>query len=80
MLSQIFSVKIPTMAQSVFDVSGAGDTVIGTFALARSGGASPLEAAYLANCAAGVVVGKIGTAVLNSEELLDRAKSMMGKS
>jgi len=61
---------IPTVAQEVFDVSGAGDTVIATFTLAIAAGASPLEAAILSNHAAGIVVGKIGTATTNSEELL----------
>ncbi|HEX3890128.1 MAG TPA: D-glycero-beta-D-manno-heptose-7-phosphate kinase [Verrucomicrobiae bacterium] len=61
---------IPTVAQEVFDVSGAGDTVIATFTLAITAGASPLEAAILANHAAGIVVGKIGTATTSPEELL----------
>ena len=61
---------IPTVAQEVFDVSGAGDTVIATFTLAIAAGASPLEAAILANHAAGVVVGKIGTATVSPAELL----------
>jgi D-glycero-beta-D-manno-heptose-7-phosphate kinase len=61
---------IPTVAQEVFDVSGAGDTVIATFTLAIAAGASPLEAAILANHAAGIVVGKIGTATTTPEELL----------
>lgn len=61
---------IPTMAREVFDVSGAGDTVVGTVALALAAGASLKEAACLANCAAGVVVGKLGTATANQEELL----------
>jgi D-beta-D-heptose 7-phosphate kinase/D-beta-D-heptose 1-phosphate adenosyltransferase len=58
------------MAQEVFDVSGAGDTVIATFTLAVAAGASPLEAAVLSNHAAGVVVGKVGTATASPEELL----------
>ena len=62
---------IPTVAQEVFDVSGAGDTVIATFTLAIAAGASPLEAAILSNHAAGIVVGKIGTATTNPEELLN---------
>ncbi len=53
----------------VFDVSGAGDTVIATFTLAIAAGASPVEAATLANHAAGIVVGKIGTATVSPEEL-----------
>lgn len=60
---------IPTVAQEVFDVSGAGDTVIATFTLAIAAGASPIEAAVVSNHAAGVVVGKVGTAVLLPEEL-----------
>jgi len=61
---------IPTVAQEVFDVSGAGDTVIATFSLAIAAGASPLEAAILSNHAAGIVVGKVGTAITTPEELL----------
>jgi D-beta-D-heptose 7-phosphate kinase/D-beta-D-heptose 1-phosphate adenosyltransferase len=61
---------IPTVAQEVFDVSGAGDTVIATFTLAIAAGASPVEAAILSNHAAGIVVGKIGTATVAPEELL----------
>jgi len=61
---------IPTVAQEVFDVSGAGDTVIATFTLAVAAGASPIEAAILSNHAAGIVVGKVGTAVTSPEELL----------
>lgn len=61
---------IPTVAQEVFDVSGAGDTVIATFTMAIAGGAAPIEAAILSNHAAGVVVGKIGTATLTPAELL----------
>lgn len=53
----------------VADVTGAGDTVIGTFALALAAGASPLEAALLANYAGGVVVMKMGTATLSPDEL-----------
>lgn len=67
---------IPTVAQEVFDVSGAGDTVISAFTLALSCGASKLEAAHIANFAAGIVVGKLGTAVTTREELLDRIKSV----
>jgi D-glycero-beta-D-manno-heptose-7-phosphate kinase len=61
---------IPTVAQEVFDVSGAGDTVIATFTLAIAAGASPVEAAILSNHAAGIVVGKVGTATAVPEELL----------
>lgn len=61
---------IPTTAREVYDVTGAGDTVIATLALALASGASLEEGAMLANHAAGVVVGKLGTAVLAREELL----------
>jgi D-glycero-beta-D-manno-heptose-7-phosphate kinase len=63
-------VEIPTAARQVFDVTGAGDTVIATFALALAAGATLPEAAMLANYAAGVVVGKIGTATVSPEEVL----------
>ncbi|MCX6923220.1 MAG: PfkB family carbohydrate kinase [Verrucomicrobia bacterium] len=65
---------IPTVAQEVFDVSGAGDTVIATFTLAIAAGASPLEAAVFSNHAAGIVVGKVGTATVAAEELLASSK------
>jgi len=65
---------IPTVAQEVFDVSGAGDTVIATFTLALCVGASKLQAASIANFAAGIVVGKMGVAVTNQKELLQRIK------
>jgi D-beta-D-heptose 7-phosphate kinase/D-beta-D-heptose 1-phosphate adenosyltransferase len=61
---------IPTVAQEVFDVSGAGDTVIATFTLAIAAGASPIEAAIISNHAAGIVVGKVGTATTTPDELL----------
>jgi D-beta-D-heptose 7-phosphate kinase/D-beta-D-heptose 1-phosphate adenosyltransferase len=61
---------IPTVAQEVFDVSGAGDTVIATFTLAIAAGASPVEAAVISNHAAGIVVGKVGTATTTVDELL----------
>src|SRR5688572_15476827 len=61
---------IPTVAQEVFDVSGAGDTVIASFTLAIASGSSPVEAAIISNHAAGVVVGKMGTATVSQNELL----------
>ncbi len=64
------SFHIPTIAREVFDVSGAGDTVVGSFTLAIAAGASPIEAAIFANHAAGVVVGKLGTATVTPRELL----------
>lgn len=68
---------IPTAAQEVFDVSGAGDTVIASFTLAIAAGASPIEAAVFSNHAAGVVVGKIGTATVRPEELLASFKRQL---
>lgn len=62
-------VHIPTIAQEVFDVSGAGDTVIAAFTAAITAGASPAEAALISNHAAGIVVGKVGTATVTPEEL-----------
>lgn len=61
---------IPTVAREVFDVSGAGDTVIAACTLAMLAGASSEEAAELANHAGGIVVGKIGTVCVETEELL----------
>src|SRR5262249_11753608 len=63
-------VHIPSMARDVFDVTGAGDTVAGTLALALACGAQLETAAHLANRAAGIVVGKVGTAQASAEELL----------
>jgi D-beta-D-heptose 7-phosphate kinase/D-beta-D-heptose 1-phosphate adenosyltransferase len=64
-------VAVPARAREVFDVSGAGDTVVATLALALAAGASMVEAVVLANHAAGVVVGKLGRRPLSPEELLD---------
>jgi D-beta-D-heptose 7-phosphate kinase/D-beta-D-heptose 1-phosphate adenosyltransferase len=61
---------VPTAAREVFDVSGAGDTLIASFTLAVVAGASPVEAALFSNHAAGVVVGKVGTATVTPGELL----------
>lgn len=63
--------RLPAEAREVFDVSGAGDTAIAVLAAALGGGASLLEAARLANIAAGIVVGKVGTAVVHPSELED---------
>jgi rfaE bifunctional protein kinase chain/domain len=63
-------VFVETAAREVYDVTGAGDTVIATLAAALAAGASTLEAANLANHAAGIVVGKVGTATASGEELL----------
>lgn len=60
---------IPAVAREVFDVTGAGDTVIGVFALCVAAGATLTEAAILANHAAGIAVGKVGTAPVYRDEL-----------
>ena len=62
---------IPTQARRVFDVSGAGDTVMATMAVALAAGASPQEAAIIANHAAGVVVGYVGTRAIETTELCE---------
>ena len=61
--------EFPTVAREVFDVTGAGDTVVATCALALGAGATLEEATVLANHAAGIVVGKVGTATVTSAEL-----------
>ena len=66
---------VPTRAREVFDVSGAGDTVIAACVTALAAGAKFIEAAELANVAAGVVVGKLGTASCAPEELLNHMRS-----
>ena len=62
---------ISTVARGVFDVTGAGDTVVAVFTLALAAGASMLDAAKVANCAAGIVVGEIGTASVTPKELME---------
>ncbi|HEX8890486.1 MAG TPA: D-glycero-beta-D-manno-heptose-7-phosphate kinase [Pyrinomonadaceae bacterium] len=64
-------VYVETAAREVYDVTGAGDTVLATLAAALSAGASMLEAAVLANHAAGIVVGKVGTATASAEEIVN---------
>lgn len=68
-------VTIPTTAKEVFDVTGAGDTVVATLALGLAAGCSMREAAMLANHAAGIVVGKVGTASVSREELCEALRS-----
>ena len=63
--------NIPTFAKEVYDVTGAGDTVISVYTLAKAAGATWTEAARIANTAAGVVVGKIGTSTVTKEEIID---------
>jgi len=76
-------VLVPTVAKEVFDVTGAGDTVIGTMAVALAAGANVKEAAALGNYAAGIVVGKRGTATVTREELVqvlkERSQELSGK-
>lgn len=64
-------VNIPTFAKEVYDVTGAGDTVISVFTLAAASGVSWHEAAKIANTAAGVVVGKMGTSTVSKDEILE---------
>ena len=64
-------VNIPTFAKEVYDVTGAGDTVISVFTLAAASGVSWYEAAKIANTAAGVVVGKMGTSTVTKDEILE---------
>ncbi|MBP7162084.1 MAG: D-glycero-beta-D-manno-heptose-7-phosphate kinase [Candidatus Omnitrophica bacterium] len=68
-------VRIPTKAQDVFDVTGAGDTVISVYTLGLSAGVSKFQAADLANYAAGIVVGKMGVVTVTPEELLEATKN-----
>lgn len=69
--------RIPTYAREVFDVSGAGDTVIAALTAAMAAGASMEDAAHFANMAAGVVVGKIGTATAQPDEIVAFEKRMV---
>jgi D-beta-D-heptose 7-phosphate kinase/D-beta-D-heptose 1-phosphate adenosyltransferase len=63
------ALHLPTRAREVYDVTGAGDTVIATLAAALAAGAGLTEACALANCAAGLAVGKLGTATVSAREL-----------
>jgi D-beta-D-heptose 7-phosphate kinase/D-beta-D-heptose 1-phosphate adenosyltransferase len=67
--------NIPTMAKEVFDVTGAGDTVISVLTLALAVGADPKQAAVLSNYAAGIVVGEVGTATLKASDLEDALRN-----
>ena len=66
---------IPTMAKEVYDVTGAGDTVISVLTLAMASGATAKEAAILSNIAAGIVVGEVGTATIKTLELEDAVRN-----
>jgi D-beta-D-heptose 7-phosphate kinase/D-beta-D-heptose 1-phosphate adenosyltransferase len=70
LFDRVQSYHFPTVARDIFDVTGAGDTVIATLAMARAGGAEMEEAVVLANHAAGLAVGKVGTATVSQSELL----------
>jgi len=67
-------VRVPTVARAVYDVSGAGDTVTAMMAVAMAAGATPGEAAVLANHAAAIEVGKAGVATVSPDELLDHTR------
>lgn len=67
---------VPAEAREVFDVSGAGDTVMATLAVTYAAGKSMQEAVVLANRAAGIVVGKVGTSVITAEQLLDEQSTL----
>ncbi|MFK4786066.1 D-glycero-beta-D-manno-heptose-7-phosphate kinase [Fusobacterium sp. MFO224] len=71
--------NIPTFAKEVFDVTGAGDTVISVYTLAKAAGATWEEAAKIANTAAGIVVGKIGTSTATKEEIIDFYNDIYGE-
>jgi D-beta-D-heptose 7-phosphate kinase/D-beta-D-heptose 1-phosphate adenosyltransferase len=67
-------VNIPTLAKEVYDVTGAGDTVIAAFTLSYASGMDFREAAEIANHAAGIVVGERGTAVVTRKEIFESMK------
>lgn len=71
-------IHIPTVAKNVYDVTGAGDTVIATFTLSHAAGADMIESAVIANHAAGIVVGEVGTAVVTPEKLRNSLETNSG--
>ncbi|MBD1401022.1 bifunctional D-glycero-beta-D-manno-heptose-7-phosphate kinase/D-glycero-beta-D-manno-heptose 1-phosphate adenylyltransferase HldE [Pelovirga terrestris] len=73
-------IHLPTEAREVFDVSGAGDTVLALLGLGLGAGLSLADTARIANLAAGIVVGKVGTSTVSSEELIDVAGRLTGDS
>ena len=77
LINETDSIHVPTTAQEVFDVSGAGDTVVAVMGAALADGMILADAAQLANLAAGIVVGKLGTYAISQEELL-RAVGLTG--
>ncbi|MCM8820722.1 MAG: D-glycero-beta-D-manno-heptose-7-phosphate kinase [Candidatus Omnitrophica bacterium] len=72
-------IHIPTVAKEVFDVTGAGDTVIAVFTLSLSAGASVIEAAIISNIAAGITVAKLGTASTSQNELREIFREVLEK-
>ncbi|MCS6984734.1 MAG: D-glycero-beta-D-manno-heptose-7-phosphate kinase [Leptospiraceae bacterium] len=70
------AILVPTVAREVYDVTGAGDTVIAVYTAALLAGASRMEAVVLANAAAGIVVGKLGTATTTVEEISEYLEFM----
>jgi len=72
--------SVPTMARTIADVSGAGDTVISTLTMALASGATVKEAATLANFAGGIVCGYIGIVPINKEELMKNVSAFMNSS
>jgi D-beta-D-heptose 7-phosphate kinase/D-beta-D-heptose 1-phosphate adenosyltransferase len=71
---------LPTVARQVFDVSGAGDTVVATISLGLAAGAGVAESAALANAAAGIVVGKRGTATVSTGEIVAVLRPFDGRT
>jgi D-beta-D-heptose 7-phosphate kinase/D-beta-D-heptose 1-phosphate adenosyltransferase len=71
--------SVPALAREVFDVSGAGDTVIATLALAHASGRTLVQAMHIANAAAGVVVSKLGTATVNIAEVMHELAAQSGE-
>ena len=69
--------RVPTVARDVYDVSGAGDTVTAVMSVGLAAGASPLEAAVLANHAAAVEVGKAGVATVSPDEILKQQEAYL---
>jgi len=75
LLGKDMNIQIPAMAREVFDVSGAGDTVIATIAAAQTVGLTWKDTLYLANLAAGAVVGHVGTVAITKTELLKSVRN-----
>ena len=69
---------IPTIAREVYDVTGAGDTVLAVMGLALAGGVDFAGAAFLANMAAGITVGKIGATAVTQLEIIEQCRYFFG--